>query len=375
MADDVSDITPWDGSGKDDASGDVTGNVIGDLSCPVELPPGDAVLLGHGSGGRLSADLVRQLFLSRFDHPELSRLGDAAVVELDGVRVAFTTDAFVVKPPFFPGADIGVLAVHGTVNDLAMMGARPAFLSAAFVLEEGLPMERLAGVADSMAAAARAAGVHVVTGDTKVVERGAADGLFVTTSGVGVVPPGRDLGADRLQPGDAIVVSGPVGSHGIAVMSRRAGIEFDVDVVSDTAPLTGLVEALLAAAEVRCLRDATRGGLATVLCELADASQVAVTLEERDVPILEPVRAACATLGLDPLYVANEGVFVAAVAPADVDAAVEAMRAQALGRHTAVVGRVEDAGTTAQPGVRLCTSLGVSRPLLMLTGEQLPRIC
>jgi hydrogenase expression/formation protein HypE len=355
--------------------GDDESDVVADLSCPVELPPGDAVLLGHGSGGRLSAQLVRQVFLSRFDHPELARLGDAAVVELDGVRVALTTDAFVVKPAFFPGADIGSLAVHGTVNDLAVMGAQPAFLSAAFVLEEGLPMEQLAGVADSMAAAARAAGVGVVTGDTKVVERGAADGLFVTTSGIGVVPPGRDLGPDRLQPGDAIVVSGPVGSHGIAVMSRRAGIEFDVDVVSDTAPLTGLVNALLATAEVRCLRDATRGGLATVLCELADISHVAITLEERDVPVLEPVRAACATLGLDPLYVANEGVFVAAVAPGDVDAALDTLRAQPLGRHTSVVGWVDDVETASQPGVRLRTALGVTRPLLMLTGEQLPRIC
>jgi hydrogenase expression/formation protein HypE len=350
-------------------------NVIEDHSCPVELPPGYAVLLGHGSGGRLSAQLVRQLFLSRFDHPELARLGDAAIVELGGVRVALTTDAFVVKPPFFPGADIGSLAVHGTVNDLAVMGAQPAFLSAAFVLEEGLPMEQLAGVADSMAAAARAAGVHVVTGDTKVVERGAADGLFVTTSGIGVVPPGRDLGADRLQPGDAIVVSGPVGSHGIAVMSRRAGIEFDVDAVSDTAPLTGLVNALLATTEVRCLRDATRGGLATVLCELADASQVAITLEEQDVPVLEPVRAACATLGLDPLYVANEGVFVAAVAPGDVDAALDALRSQSLGRHASIIGWVDDVETATQPGVRLRTAVGVTRPLLMLTGEQLPRIC
>lgn len=346
-----------------------------EFACPVELPPGDTVLLGHGSGGRLSAELVRNLFLPRFDHPELARLGDAAIVDLEGTRLALTIDAFVVKPAFFPGADIGALAVNGTVNDLAVMGARPAFLSAAFVLEEGLPMAQLESVADSMAAAARAAEVQVVSGDTKVVERGAADGLFVTTSGVGVVPEGRDLAPDRLRPGDAIVVSGPVGSHGVAVMSRRAGIEFDVDVTSDTAPLTGLVEALLVAAEVRCLRDATRGGLATVVCELADASEVSITLNEQDIPVLEPVHAACATLGLDPLYVANEGVFVGGVAAENVDPALAALRSQPAGRHAAVVGWVGGDSAGAGSRVRLRTALGVTRPLLMLTGEQLPRIC
>jgi hydrogenase expression/formation protein HypE len=343
---------------------------VSGFACPAPVGGGDAVLLGHGSGGRLSAALVRDVFLSRFGEPELERLGDAAVVDLGGVRLAFSTDAFVVQPRFFPGSDIGALAVHGTVNDLAMMGALPAFLSAAFVLEEGLPLDDLAVVAGSMAAAAEAADVHVVTGDTKVVERGAADGLYVVTSGIGLVPEGRELGPERLQPGDVVIVSGPVGSHGVAVMSRRAGIEFDVDVHSDTAPLIGPVEALLGSADVRCLRDATRGGFATVLCELADASSVSIDVREEQVPVLEPVHAACATLGLDPLYVANEGVFVAVVAAADADAALETLRDHPLSRQSTVVGEVGEGA-----GVHLHTSVGASRPLLMLTGEQLPRIC
>jgi hydrogenase expression/formation protein HypE len=340
------------------------------FACPSPMPPGERVLLGHGSGGRLSAQLVRDLFLPRFTNDALGRLADAAVVQVGEQRLAFTTDAFVVKPAFFPGADIGMLAVNGTVNDLAMMGATPAFLSAAFVLEEGLRVDELAAVADSMAEAARRAGVQLVTGDTKVVERGAADGLFVITSGIGIVPDGLDVGPEQIRPGDAIVVSGPVGSHGVAVMSRRAGIEFDVDVVSDSASLAPLAGALIDAAHVRCLRDATRGGLATVLCELAEASTLALTIDEQEVPVLEPVRSACATLGLDHLYVANEGVFVAVVERDDVDAALAALRSHDIGRLAAVVGEV-----SVGSGAHLRTALGITRPLPMLSGEQLPRIC
>ena len=340
------------------------------FACPAPLSPGARVLLGHGSGGTLSADLVRELFLPRFASAELNRLTDAAVVELEGVRVAFTTDAFVVQPTFFPGADIGVLAVNGTVNDLAMMGARPSFLSAAFVLEEGLGLDALVSVVDSMAATADRAGVRLVTGDTKVVERGAADGLYIVTSGIGVVPDGIELGPEHIDVGHAVVVSGPVGSHGVAVMSRRAGIEFDVDVESDSMSLVPLVDSLLDVANVHCLRDATRGGLATVLCELADASGCAIDIDEPRVPVLEPVRSACATLGLDPLYVANEGVFVAVLDASDVAAALEALRAHAGGSAAALLGEV-GAGT----GVHLRTALGVSRPLRLLSGEQLPRIC
>jgi hydrogenase expression/formation protein HypE len=343
------------------------------LSCPVPLPPGDRVLLGHGSGGKLTAQLIRELFVPVFSGggPELSRLGDAAVVEVEGVRLAFTTDGFVVQPAFFPGSNIGELAVNGTVNDLAMMGARPLFVSAGLILEEGLPMAQLGAVVASMADACDRAGVSLVTGDTKVVERGSADGLYVTTSGIGLVPEGVDVGPDRLRPGDVVIVTGPVGSHGVAVMSRRAGIEFDADLVSDTAPLHELVAAMLAAGDVRCFRDATRGGVASVLNELAEVSDVSITVVEADIPVLPEVRAACEMLGLDPLYVANEGVAVAIAAPEDAEAVLAAARANERGRHAEIVGEV--GGGPAKVSLR--TSLGATRPLIMLAGDQLPRIC
>jgi len=345
------------------------------LSCPVPLPPGETVLLGHGSGGKLTAQLIRELFVPLFagdvGGSELARLGDSAVVEVNGTRLAFTTDSYVVSPLFFPGSNIGELSVFGTVNDLAMMGAKPLFLSVALIVEEGLPMEHLGAVVASMADACKRAGVTMVTGDTKVVERGSADGVFVTTSGLGVVPDGVEVGPERARPGDAILVSGPVGSHGVAVMSRRAGIEFETELVSDTAPLTGLVEAMLAAGDVRCLRDATRGGLASVLNELAEASGVSMAAVEADVPVLPPVRAACEMLGLDPLYVANEGVCVAIVAAEDADAVLGAARAHPLGASAALVGEVGD----GPPKVTLKTGLGATRPLIMLAGDQLPRIC
>jgi len=341
------------------------------LLCPVPLPPGDAVLLGHGSGGKLTAELIRTLFVPAFGGAELARLGDAAVVEVEGVRVAFTTDGFVVTPRFFPGSDIGALAVNGTVNDLAMMGATPMFLSAGLILEEGLPMEDLGRVVASMAEACRAADVRLVTGDTKVVERGGADGLYVTTAGLGVVPTGVEVGPERARPGDAVLVSGPVGTHGVAVMSRRAGIEFDGELRSDTAPLTGLARALLAAGDVRAMRDATRGGVASVLNEIADASRVTITADESAFPVLDPVRAACEMLGLDPLYVANEGVCVAVVAGPDAEPVLAAARAHPCGSSASIVGAVE-AGPAS---VRLRTGLGGTRPLVMLAGDQLPRIC
>jgi hydrogenase expression/formation protein HypE len=346
---------------------------LADLSCPLPLPPGDVILLAHGSGGRLSAQLVTELFLPRFGDPELTRLGDAAVLgdELPPGRLAVTTDAFVVTPATFPGGDIGSLAVHGTVNDLAMVGARPLALTAAFVLEEGLPIAELATIVDSMATAARQAGARIVAGDTKVVERGAADGLFVVTTGVGIIPPGREIDPSRIRPGDAVIVSGPIGSHGVAVMSRRAGVAFDTDVLSDSAPLTALMEAMVAVGDVHALRDATRGGVATVLNELAQAASVRVTVDEGAFPILDGVRSGCAVLGLDPLYVANEGVCVAVVAAADAEAVVTAARSAPHGAHATVVGTVTD----GEPGVRLRTALGATRPLLVLTGDQLPRIC
>ncbi len=341
------------------------------LACPTPIPPGDTILLGHGSGGRLSSDLLRGIFLAAFDDPELRRLNDAAVLDADGIRLAFTTDAFVVQPPFFPGADIGSLSVYGTVNDLAMVGAKPRFLAASFVLEEGFATKDLERIVRSMAEACRRSSVRLVTGDTKVVERGSGDGVFVITSAIGTVPDGIQVAPERTRPGDVVVVSGPVGAHGVAVMSRRAGVAFEVDVESDSAPLTDLVESALAAGDVHALRDATRGGVATVLNELAAAASVSIVLDEQAVPVPEPVRAACETLGLDPLYVANEGVFVGTVGPDGADAVLGALQAHPRGRDARIVGHVEPGA----PAVHLRTSLGVTRPLLMLTGDQLPRIC
>ena len=268
------------------------------------------MLLGHGGGGKLTQDLIARVFLPSFDNESLRALGDSAVLDLPNAvgRIAFTTDSYVVKPLFFPGGDIGRIAVCGTVNDLAMAGARPLFVSAAFIVEEGLPVDTLADVARSMRLAADEAGVTIVTGDTKVVERGGADGLFVTTAGVGIVPAGVDVSVARARAGDAVLVSGAIGDHGIAIATRRAGIEMTAEVVSDAAPLNGLVEAMLASgAEVRSLRDATRGGLAAVLNEIASASGVNVTINEAAIPVHGPVQAACDLLGFDPLSVANEG--------------------------------------------------------------------
>jgi hydrogenase expression/formation protein HypE len=342
-----------------------------ELSCPVPLPPGERVVLGHGSGGTLGARLVRELFVPLFGGAELARLGDAAVLDVGGSRIAFSTDSFVVSPKVFPGSNIGELAVNGTVNDVAMMGARPLFLSAAFILEEGLELETLGAVAASMAEACKRAGVALVAGDTKVVERGSGDGLFVTTAGIGIVRDGIEVGPERARPGDRVLLSAPIASHGVAVMSKRSGIEFEGAIASDSRPLWTLVEAMLDAGDVRCLRDATRGGVATVLNELAEASGVAIEVEERSIPVLDPVRAACEMLGLDPLYVANEGVAVAIVAPADADAVVAAARSVPEGAGATVIGTVAE----GRPRVSMRTGLGVTRPLLMLAGDQLPRIC
>ena len=344
------------------------------LRCPVPLPAGERVVLGHGSGGKLSAALIRDLFVPVFGGgapSELGRLGDAAVVEVNGARLAFSTDSFVVTPKFFPGSNIGELAVNGTVNDIAMMGATPLFLSAALILEEGLELEVLGAVVTAMADACERAGVSMVAGDTKVVERGSADGLFVTTAGIGVIADGVEVGPERARSGDVVMLTGPVASHGVAVMSRRAGISFEGDLASDSAPLTSLVQAMLAAGDVRCLRDATRGGVASVLNELAEASGVSMTVEEGAVPVLGPVRAACEMLGLDPLYVANEGVAVVVVAQEDAEAILAAARANEHGAGAAMVGEVGE----GPPKVSLRTGLGATRPLTMLAGDQLPRIC
>lgn len=332
------------------------------------------VLLGHGSGGKMSAELVQSVFLPAFANPTLAALNDQAVITLEGARLAFTTDSFVVSPPFFPGGDIGHLAVNGTVNDLVMGGARPCCLSASFIIEEGFPVADLRRVVQSMAAAAEEAGVQIVTGDTKVVERGAADGLYITTAGVGVIPAGRELGPDRVRPGDVILCSGSIGDHGVAVMALRSGLDFSVPIESDTAALGSLVEAMLAAggAAIHAMRDPTRGGVAASLNEWAQAAGVQILLEEAAVPVREEVRAVCELLGLDPLNVANEGKLLAAVAPEAADAVLSAMRAHPLGRQAAAVGEVR-AGNAGTVFIR--TQVGGTRPVEYPSGEQLPRIC
>jgi hydrogenase expression/formation protein HypE len=344
-----------------------------DFACPAPLAA-EHVQLGHGSGGKLSAALVRERFLPHLDDAILARQGDAAVVPLGGAEIALTTDTFVVHPIEFPGGDIGSLAVHGTVNDLAMMGAEPAYLTAGFVLEEGLPLAVLDRVAASMARAAREAGVRLVAGDTKVVERGRADGLYVNTTGVGLVAADFRPAPDRVRPGDAVLVSGPLGRHGMAVMAAREGLAFQAEIESDSAALWPLVTRLRDAVggAVRALRDPTRGGAASALNEIAAASRVGVALEEPAVPVPDAVAAACEMLGLDPLYVACEGVLVAFVEPAAADAALAALRSHPLGQGAALVG----AAVAEHPGlVTLRTAIGGRRIVDLLPGDQLPRIC
>jgi hydrogenase expression/formation protein HypE len=334
----------------------------------------DTITLAHGAGGKASAALTDAVFLEAFRNDVLEELGDAGVVELpSGDRLAISTDSFVVSPWRFPGGSIGSLAVHGTVNDLAVAGAIPAWLTAGFVLEEGLPMADLRSIADEMAAAAANAGVRIVTGDTKVVQTGAADQLYVNTTGVGVIPAGRQLGPSLVRSGDKVLLSGTMGDHGVAVMLARGDLKLEADVVSDSAPLGGLVDAILAAAPAtRWLRDATRGGVGTVVNELAAATELGVVLAEQALPVRPAVAGACDLLGIDPLYVANEGKLVAVVPPEQARAALTAMRAHEHGRDAAVIGEVREdpAGM-----VLLATTFGGSRVIDLLVGDPLPRIC
>lgn len=347
----------------------------GGWSCPLPLRSHDRVVMGHGGGGQMSADLVRHLFLPAFGGSPDDELLDAVVLDAvpDGGRLAFSTDSYVVRPLSFPGGTIGDLAVNGTVNDVAMSGAVPLALSAGFILEEGLELEVLGGIATAMGRAARAAEVRLVTGDTKVVDSGHGDGLYVNTAGIGVVPGGVDIRPGRAEPGDVIVVSGPIGRHGVAVMSRREGIGFETSVVSDTAPLHDLVAAMVAVCpDLHVLRDPTRGGLAAALCEIAAAAGVGIEYEEAAVPVPDEVAAACAFLGLDPTHVANEGVLVAVLSAGAADVVGAAMTAHPLGAGATVIGRVvED-----HPGVvAALTPLGTMRVVDLPLGEQLPRIC
>jgi hydrogenase expression/formation protein HypE len=332
------------------------------------------ITLAHGAGGKASAALIDAVFAPAFANDTLAQLGDAALLPLaSGERLAFSTDSFVVKPRRFPGGSIGHLAVHGTVNDLAMLGSTPTWLSAAFVLEEGFEVAELEGIVADMADAARAAGVTIVTGDTKVVDRGAADGLYITTAGVGLIPAGRELRPERVQPGDKVLVSGTLGDHGMAVMLQRGDLALEADIQSDTAPLHELVEVLLAAApSTRWLRDPTRGGVGTVANELARAADVAVVLDETALPIDPAVAGACDLLGIDPLYVANEGKFLAIVAADEADAALAAVRAHPLGAKAALIGEIR---AEPQAIVVLLTSFGGTRIVDMLVGDPLPRIC
>lgn len=342
-------------------------------SCPVPILETSEVLLGHGSGGKLTADLVEKLFLPAFHNPYLEKLDDQAVLEVNGTRLAFTTDSFVVTPIFFPGGDIGRLAVNGTVNDLAMSGARPLYLSAAFILEEGLPLTALERLVRSMQEACAVAGVVLVTGDTKVVNRGSGDKVFINTSGIGIIEHDLVISADRAQVGDLIILNGTIADHGMAVMSKREGLEFETEIVSDSAPLNSLVATMLqSTAAIHCLRDPTRGGIATTLNEIARRSQVGVVLDERRLPIRDDVRGACEVLGIDPLYVANEGKLIAIVGRNDAEQVLAQMRRHQDGKGAQVIGEV----VADHPRmVVMRTGIGGSRIVDLPLGEQLPRIC
>jgi hydrogenase expression/formation protein HypE len=371
-------------------------NLLG-WTCPLPLQNYPTIVMGHGAGGRMMSDLIEHLFAPAFDNQWLGQMGDSASINLQDllestisgkpisnqqskINIAFTTDSFVVSPLFFPGGNIGDLAVYGTVNDLAMRGARPLFLSAGFILEEGLPMETLGNLVTSMAQACKKAGVKIATGDTKVVQKGHGDGIYINTSGIGVIPAGLDIGPRNARPGDAVLVSGTIGDHGIAILSVREGLTFQTGIQSDTAPLYGLVEAMLQSSKetsevyspIHCLRDATRGGLSAVLNELAGSSKVGIEFEERLVPLRPAVNAACEMLGLDPFYVANEGKLVAIVSEDQAESILAAMRSNPYGKDAAIIGQV----VAGHPGlVTAKTSIGGMRVVDVPAGELLPRIC
>lgn len=342
-------------------------------ACPLPTVTGETVLLAHGGGGKLTHQLIEKLFLPLFASSGMEARHDGAVIQLDAGRLAFSTDSYVVQPLFFPGGNIGDLAVNGTVNDLAMCGARPVCLSAGFILEEGLPVGQLRTVAASMRRAADRAGAALVTGDTKVVDRGKGDGIFINTAGIGLVETDLEIRPSSVASGDAVVVSGDLGAHGVAILSVREGLEFETVIQSDTAPLWESVRALLQAGiEIHCLRDLTRGGLASSLNEIAEAARVGVSIDEAVIPVTDPVRGACEILGLDPLYVANEGRFIAFVPDRDGDRTVELLRGFPVCSSATRIGRVEQAPAGL---VMLRSRIGGHRVLDMLSGEQLPRIC
>jgi hydrogenase expression/formation protein HypE len=348
-------------------------NLGDNFSCPIPITEYKNILLAHGGGGTLSHQLIQRVFASQFKNDLLDQLHDGAVFTFGQTHIAFSTDSYVIHPIFFPGGDIGTLAVNGTVNDLAMCGAHPLYLSSAFILEEGLPMEDLWRVVLSMEQSARTAGVQLVTGDTKVVDRGKGDKLFINTSGIGILPDGVHINPKNAQPGDKIIVSGTIAEHGIAIMSVREGLEFDTQIQSDCAPLNGLVAAMLSASkDIHVLRDPTRGGVASVLNEIAESAHIGISLREESIPISEEVRGACEILGFDPLYVANEGKLIAFVSSDVADHVLKTMHNHTFGTHAAIIGEV----VADHPGtVIMKTQIGGSRVVDMLSGEQLPRIC
>lgn len=341
--------------------------------CPAPLRETSSILMGHGGGGAMSAELIEHLFLPAFGAAADAEMGDSAVLQLGGERVAFSTDSYVVRPLFFPGGSIGDLAVNGTVNDLAMAGAQPMALSTAFILEEGTALADLARVASAVGTAALAAGVKLVTGDTKVVDSGHGDGVYINTTGIGLVDPRVNISPQRVRAGDAVIISGDIGVHGVAVLSCREGLEFSTTVTSDCAPLNGLVAAMIdSGADIHTLRDPTRGGVAATLNEIAKAAGVGISLDERSLPVPGDVRDACGLLGLDPLYVANEGKLIAFVAPEDADRALAAMRVHPFGGRATVIGSC----VADHPGMVVAhTALGGRRVVDLPIGEQLPRIC
>lgn len=343
------------------------------LSCPIPISDYPKVLMAHGGGGRLMHQLIEKMFVPAFNNTLLESRHDGAVFNWESGKLAFTTDSYVVQPLFFPGGDIGTLSIYGTVNDLAMCGAQPLYLSAGFILEEGLPMETLWRVVQSLQQAAAHAKVQLVTGDTKVVDRGKGDGIFINTAGIGVITHDLVISPASIRPGDIVLLNGDLGRHGIAIMAMREGLAFESTIESDCAPLADLVQTLLAAnIEIHCLRDLTRGGLASALNEIADAARVQINLEEKNIPVREDVQGACEILGLDPLYIANEGRFIAFVPPAEAERALRVMRAHPLGEGARIIGEAKKESSGL---VTMTSVIGANRIVDMLSGEQLPRIC
>ncbi len=351
----------------------MSNDILQNLSCPVPFSDYPQIVLAHGGGGKLSQTLIEQIFKKNFSNELLDELHDGAMFEIDGVRLAFSTDSYVVSPIFFPGGNIGELAVNGTVNDLAMCGAKPLYLSSSFIIEEGMDTQELNAIVVSMNTAAQKAGVKIVTGDTKVVPRGKADRLFITTSGVGVIPKGRNIHPTQARVGDKIILSGTIADHGMAIMSVREGLEFESEICSDTAALNGLVEAMFSvSSNIHILRDPTRGGVASTLNELAQSSKLGIHIHETAIPVHPTVQSACEILGFDPLYVANEGKLIAIVDSADAEKILAAMKDYPLGKDSAIIGEV----TVNHTGVVVMqTAIGGERVVDMISGEQLPRIC